>query len=264
VTSGEAKKSTTLPGYHLPVPDEDRLTRERTFHDDVFATGARSSTAKYYATVRRSYAHYSETALAGAGGRAVLEYGCGTGSLAFTLAEIGDRVTGIDISPVAIEMAAAEAGRMQLPDIHFEVMDAERLEFPDSSVDLICGSAVLHHLDLDRAGHEIRRVLKPGGRLVLFEPLGHNPLINWYRRRTPHLRTVDEHPLCLEEVEHFASGFTSVDLRFFHITSLGAAVLVGRPGFRAVLNTADALDRLLLAIPPLKRLAWIVVLTLRI
>lgn len=246
------------------MPDEDRLARERDFHNDAFATGARSTTAKYYATARGSSSHYRETALGGAGGRAVLEYGCGTGSLAFTLAELGDRVTGIDISPLAIEMATAEAERRQLAGLNFEVMDAERLEFPDSSLDLICGSAILHHLDLNRAGAEIRRVLKPGASLVLLEPLGHNPLINWYRRRTPHLRTVDEHPLRLEELEHFASGFTSADLRFFHITSLGAAVLAGRPGFSAALNIADALDRLLLAIPPLKRLAWIVVLTLRI
>ena len=245
------------------MPDQDRLTRERDFHDDAFATGARRSTAKYYATARRSYAHYHDVVLTGAGGRNVLEYGCGTGSIAFILAAAGDRVTGIDISPVAIEMAAAEAARRQLRDIRFEVMNAERLEFPDSSLDLVCGSAVLHHLDLERAGAEIRRVLKPGGRLVFFEPLGHNPLINWYRRRTPHLRTVDEHPLRMEELRKFASGFKSIDLRYFHITSLGAAALEGRPGFRGVLNTADALDRLLLAIPPLRRYAWIVVLSLR-
>ena len=244
------------------MSDADRLARERDFHDDAFATGARRNTARYYETVRRSYTHYRETALAGAGRRAVVEYGCGTGSLAFTFAETGDTVTGIDISPVAIEMATAEAQRRQLSGISFEVMNAERLEFADSSLDLICGSAVLHHLDLDRAGTEIRRVLKAGGRLVLFEPLGHNPLINWYRRRTPYLRTVDEHPLRLDDVERFAKGFTSVDLRFFHITSLGAAALVGRPGFSAALNTAEVLDGLLLRIPPLRRLAWIVVLTL--
>ena len=193
----------------------------------------------------------------------MLEYGCGTGSLAFALAELGDRVTGIDISPVAIEMATAEAQRRQLSGIDFKVMDAEHLELPDSSLDLICGSAVLHHLDLDRAGSEIRRVLKPGGQLVLLEPLGQNPLINWYRRRTPHLRSVDEHPFRLKEIEDFSSQFSSADLRFFHIISLGAAVLVGRPGFTAALNVADAGDRLLLSIPAMKRLAWIVVLDLR-
>jgi SAM-dependent methyltransferase len=143
-------------------------------------------------------------------------------------------------------------------------MNAEQLNFPDSSFDLICGSGILHHLDLGKASSEIRRVLRPGGQVVLLEPLGHNPLINWYRRRTPDLRTVDEHPLRLKELETFTSGFAWVDLRFFHITSIGAALLVDRPGFSAALKVADALDDLLFAIPPLKRLAWIVVLTLRI
>jgi SAM-dependent methyltransferase len=245
------------------VPDPDRLTRERDFHDEAFATGTRGGTAKYYATARRGIDFYEQRVLTGVGGRAVLEYGCGTGSLAFRLAEAGDHVTGIDISPVAIEIASADASRRHLPDAHFQVMDAEHLEFADSSLDLICGSGILHHLDLDRAGAEIRRVLRPGGGLVLFEPLGHNPLINWYRRRTPQLRSADEHPLRMRGLRPFLSGFSGVDLHFFHFTSIGTALLVERAGFTVALKAADAIDRLLLAIPPMRRFAWIVVLDLR-
>jgi hypothetical protein len=48
--------------------------------------------------------------------------------------------------------------------------------------------------DLSLACSEIARVLRPGGPAIFVEPLGHNPLINAYRKRTPALRTVDEHP----------------------------------------------------------------------
>ena len=111
-------------------------------------------------------------------------------------AAAGAHATGIDISPVAIEMGVREAASRGLRDrTHFAVMNAEALDFPDASFDRVCGSGILHHLDLKKAYGEIARVLRPNGYGIFLEPLGHNPLINWYRRRTPQMRTEDEHPL---------------------------------------------------------------------
>jgi ubiquinone/menaquinone biosynthesis C-methylase UbiE len=64
-------------------------------------------------------------------------------------------------------------------------MNAEATTFPDNSFDLICGSSILHHLNLDKACAEIRRILRPDGGAVFIEPLGHNPLINMFRKLTP-------------------------------------------------------------------------------
>jgi hypothetical protein len=77
------------------------------------------------------------------------------------------------------------------------------------------------------------------------------------------LRSADEHPLRMRGLRPFLSGFSGVDLHFFHFTSIGTALLVERAGFTVALKAADAIDRLLLAIPPMRRFAWIVVLDLR-
>ena len=91
------------------------------------------------------------------------------------------RVVGIDISDVAIEKARGASRAAGIENAEYRRMNAEFLEFDDNSFDLICGTAILHHLDLTRAYSELARVLKPGGLAVFMEPLGHNPLINVYR-----------------------------------------------------------------------------------
>jgi SAM-dependent methyltransferase len=95
----------------------------------------------------------------------ILEMGCSSGQFLFQLRNHGyQNVTGIDISERAVKVCQ-EAG---LPA---NVMDAQRLDFPDDSFDLITASDVLEHLaDEKRALQEWRRVLKPGGRLVVFVP----------------------------------------------------------------------------------------------
>ena len=76
-----------------------------------------------------------------------------------------------------------------LTGVRFQVMNAEVLEFPDASFDLVFGVAILHHLDLDTACAEFLRVLRPSGTAVFLEPLGHNPFINLVRWATPAART---------------------------------------------------------------------------
>src|SRR5205807_1094253 len=85
--------------------------------------------------------------------------------------------------------------------VDFLVDDAHATTFPDDSFDLIVGVAILHHLDLEVALREIRRVLRPGGRAVFLEPLWHNPLLRLGRRLTPSARTPDEHPLTVQDWE---------------------------------------------------------------
>ncbi len=107
-------------------------------------------------------------------GETVLEVGCGTGAVARQARAsvgAGGRVIGIDPSAKMIAAARRKAARAHL-DIDFRVAGIEALPFPDASVDVVLSSLMMHHLpgDLKRVGlGEVRRVLKPGGRLVIVD-----------------------------------------------------------------------------------------------
>jgi SAM-dependent methyltransferase len=146
---------------------------------------------------------------------------------------------------------------------HFAVMNAEALDFPDASFDRVCGSGILHHLDLNKAYAEIARVLRPNGYGIFLEPLGHNPLINWYRRRTPQMRTEDEHPLLKSDLALARDYFSDIRSRFFHFAALGAVPLRRSFLFKPAIAIGEGIDRLLLSsVSPLRNQAWMVVIEL--
>ncbi len=246
----------------MTVIDEARKAREQEFHDARFGRGGpRGGTGSFYRITGEAHARHRALVYEGCAGKRVLEYGCGPGSQSFELAKRGAHVTGIDISPVAIEIARAEAERQGV-EATFAVMDAERTTFPDGSFDLIVGGAILHHLDLDRAYAELARLLAPGGRAVFIEPLGHNALINLYRKMTPEQRTPDEHPLLRSDLAHARRAFAHVNVWYYHMAAIGAAPFAKTPLFKPVLAALSVVDRALLSIPAIQPYAWIAVLEL--
>jgi len=123
----------------------------------------------------------------------MLDVGCGTGALAIALkSRVGaGKVAGIDPSPEMIEFAKRKSAEANL-DVGFQVAAIEALPFPDASFDLVTSSLMLHHLpdELKRKGlAEVRRVLKPSGRLMAmdFAAQSHSAL--------GHLLSILGHPL---------------------------------------------------------------------
>ena len=243
---------------------DDRLESERNFHNGAFASDLRNDAAKYYEVTRKSRELYIRSVENLGARKRVLEYGCGPGSYAFHLGAHHAKVTGIDISDVAIQQAREQAAALQLDaQVTFEVMNAEALSFADNSFDLICGTGILHHLNLQKAFEEIQRTLSPNGHAVFIEPLAHNPLISLYRWATPKLRTEDEHPLTMSDLQRARRYFATVETRFFHLSSLGAVPLRKYPFFERVVHALDRMDETLFRLsPPMKRFAWRVLLTL--
>jgi SAM-dependent methyltransferase len=241
-------------------PVDDRKQREREFHDQRFSGGPRAATSKYYAA-DAGKAHYRDRVLSRAGpGVRVLEYGCGTGSLAIELGRLGADVMGVDISPVAIRRARKRARRAGV-EISFAEMDAESLQVANGAFDLVCGSGILHHLDFDAAMAEIARVLKSDGVAIFVEPLGHNALINLYRRVTPRMRSADETPLRFEQLGRLSQSFVRVELTVFDLVALVGVPLLRWSRFAPLVARLHAADRWIFRKwARARRWAWIVVI----
>ncbi len=126
-------------------------------------------------------------------------------------------------------------------------MDANQLEFPDDSFDVVFGRAILHHLDVERSLAEIHRVLRPGGFMLFKEPLGINPVSKVVRRLTPFARTEDERPFDRAEFALLDSLFrTTYSFEQLFSTPLG---VVSRAIYRQPRNvltrTGFRIDRYL-------------------
>ncbi|MBI2870616.1 MAG: class I SAM-dependent methyltransferase [Candidatus Omnitrophica bacterium] len=100
-------------------------------------------------------------------GKRVLEVGCGIGIDLVRFARGGARVTGVDLSERAVELAGKNFSYQGLA-AQLEVMDGEALKYADSSFDFVYAHGVLQYTpNPERMVSEIRRVLKPGGEALL-------------------------------------------------------------------------------------------------
>jgi SAM-dependent methyltransferase len=106
-------------------------------------------------------------------GRRVLELGCGTGEFTRRVAPSGARLVALDLSPELLAKARARVGG----SVKFVRGNAEVLPFPSGRFDVVFGCSVLHHLNLDATLAEVRRVLRPGGRMTFSEPNLLNPQV---------------------------------------------------------------------------------------
>lgn len=121
---------------------------------------------KSEATARRWEAIVKKIVSA-APGKRVLDIGTGTGQLAVYLARAGFEVTGIDIADNMISRAKEYATAQGL-DIHFQTGDAEALAFENDTFDAVVSRNLLWTLPHpDKALREWRRILKPGGALMI-------------------------------------------------------------------------------------------------
>jgi ubiquinone/menaquinone biosynthesis C-methylase UbiE len=117
-------------------------------------------------------AHAALLALASpAAGERVLDIACGTGLVSFAAARAvgpSGHVLGVDLSERMIDAAELRSTHPDLSNCSFSRMDAERLALPDASFDVVlCALGLMYMPDPEQALREMRRVLRPGGRLAL-------------------------------------------------------------------------------------------------
>ncbi|XBQ16812.1 MAG: class I SAM-dependent methyltransferase [Oceanicaulis sp.] len=240
-----------------------RLAREKAYFDAHYESSNRVHQMKYYAALEPCRVEFMRRVREyGAGGR-VLEYGCGDGEVSMHVAPVANEAVGIDISERGVQAARDRAAKHGFDNTRFEVMDAHETGFEDESFDLIAATGIIHHLDPPVAFAEIRRLLKPGGRAVFVEALGHNPAIALYRSLTASARTEDEAPLKRRDFRAAEGLFGTVDYEFHGLATLGVVPFWGTRAGRPLLGALRGIDRALFAVPGLRWNAWAVLFELR-
>ncbi len=217
------------------------MIHHHTHETDIETTGTTIRQARFYdvfvglLTGGRSRRLYGEilTLARLQPGENVLDVGCGTGSLAILAGQTAGAETaihGIDPAIAMVERARQKAKQAAV-EVDFQPGAAEAIPFPDSTMDLVMNSLMIHHLPLDlrlAALREMYRVLKPGGRLLIvdFEP----PRAGLYRMVLDHLpgemMSIDNTlipPLVRE------AGFTDVTLNRMRI-GLVSSITGVKPG----------------------------------
>lgn len=162
-------------------------------------------------------------------GKSALVLGCGFGNDAIFLHELGARVYACDVSREMIEGASVRAaGR----EIYFSEMPAEKLSYADGVFDLILAVDIFHHVDVPLVLAELRRVARPGARLVwdeiychsavsrirhsMFGRLAHRLLSRWvYGTECPYI-TEDEVPLSEREIGKLLATLSNKHTEYFN------------------------------------------------
>lgn len=194
-------------------------------------------------------------------GKTVLDFGCGSGENVIPLAKKGADVIGIDLSPDLINVARLRAEKYGVT-ADLRAASAYETGLPSHSVDVVFCIAVLHHLDIERAKSEVRRVLKPGGLFIVQEPVRFSWTVKQMRRIFPTKIEVseDEYPLNAAQVAALTNGFQMISSRSFRSIFAVAGLKFAKP-FGKIVRQLDALA--LRFIPGLSHYSGVRVMALR-
>ena len=193
-------------------------------------------------------------------GNSVADLGCGTGVFTRILHDFGFHSKGLDMSDGLIRLA-----RRDNPEIEFVVGDVEKMPFDSESLDGVFLSGILHHLpDPSTCAREVRRVLKPGGVFVAFDPNRKNPFMWLYRDRTSPFYssngvTPNERPIIASEI---AQTFreTGFEVAIHYLSGIGYRIIASR-FLRVFLPLYNALDYFLFQPPFLRRFSSFIILS---
>jgi demethylmenaquinone methyltransferase/2-methoxy-6-polyprenyl-1,4-benzoquinol methylase len=180
-------------------------------------------------------------ALAVKSGEVALELGFGTGNEILDLARLvgsSGKVAGIDISPgmLAVTQQKLAANSPAAP-VDLRVGDARSLPFPDGQFDVVYTSFTLElfpETDIPVVLAEVKRVLKPGGRIGVVSmatvlPGHHTSFLErvyvWMHRHFPHF--VDCRPIDTEGVV-VAAGFTTTAVQNLEIWTMPVRIVIGK------------------------------------
>lgn len=260
---------------------DERLQIEEDFHDDWADSEdlSKIDIRLINEAVTAPEMRYIHKKLGDIQGKTLLDVGCGLGEASAYFALRGAHVTATDLSAGMLRVTA-ELAELNGTSLKTHKASAEGLDIPEGTLfDIVYTGNLLHHVDVEKTLLQMKKVLKPGGTLVTWDPLHYNPVINSYRKRATDVRTPDEHPLKWSDLKLFDKHFSKVEREYFWLSALVIFVIMAiiqrrdpnkERYWKSVINESKKwtplyyplafLDRVLMAIiPPLKLLCWNVV-----
>jgi 2-polyprenyl-3-methyl-5-hydroxy-6-metoxy-1,4-benzoquinol methylase len=203
--------------------------------------------------------------------KTILEFGCGEGEDSMILAKFGARVTGLDVSPRAIELAKLRAALNGVSDrTEFRCGPLNASTLPEKSFDIIWIDNVLHHVldDLEGTMRALLEAARPGATIIGTEPVNLNKtlrkirfLVPVHTEVTPGERPLEKHDIAV--LQALIPG-----LRKIHFNFLGRLIRFVIPDQRyepaswpqrALADLIRALDRAVLSTPLLEHLGGVAV-----
>ena len=186
----------------------------------------------------------------------ILDYGCGIGSSVEKVIKFKPKkIIGIDISEISINKAKKKAEELKI-NVNYRVDNCEKTSFNNNSFDVVYGSGILHHLQIDKCLDEIYRILKSNGNLVFIEPLGTNPIINLYRKLTPNSRSKDEHPLMGKDFKYINKKFIDTKIKYYGFLTLIFFPFYRSPNHSRFFKLLSTLDQYLFKLKFFQLFAW--------
>ena len=234
--------------------------REKEFHNKLHSEEKGRFENIFYKALYNMYEDFNIYISKKAKKKIVLDYGCGIGSVTQEIAKFNpEKLVGIDISDVSISKAIESAKNRNL-QIEYLVDNCEGTKLKENTFDLVFGSGILHHLNIEKSIGEINRLLKDNGEMVFLEPLGTNPLINLYRKLTPNSRSIDEHPFVKKDFNLINSLFKNVDTKYYGFFTLVFFLFYKNPKKSLIFKTLCKLDYYFFKIKYFKNFAWSVLI----
>ena len=238
----------------------DQNLREKKFHDELQSKSKGRFENIFYKAIINAWEDFYNFLNLNSKNSEILDYGCGVGPVIEKVIKFNPKkITGIDISDVSISKAKEKFANSS-SKVELLVDNCENTSFSDHKFDIVYGLGILHHLQFSKCINEISRILKPGGKLLFIEPLGTNPIINFYRLLTPKSRSKDEHPLVLKDFEMIKSNFKNVNIKYY-----GFLTLVFFPFYSSndskIFKFLIKLDQLLFKNKIFRYFAWSVLIT---
>lgn len=236
---------------------------ERDYHDQFYGADAeRIFSSPLYRALLEAHAGFLAAATPGLAGARVLSLGCGDGRRELAMAPAVGEIVGIDLSPVAIDLASRRAAELGLTNVRFEVGDSVQLPAGWQGFDAVWCAGILHHLsdaEMPALLGAARGALRSGGRFISMDPNARRAVNLFkpvFRGAYDRHHSADERELRPDAVARLVAsvGFADVEVRYTDAFISPLAWLF--PRLTAPLAPALAgLDRLLVRAPLICRLS---------